>query len=208
MAARAARFLALAACAALILTSAVRALAQTPATDTVVTAGHSGDSPSYAVGTGDVLQVTFYAGGEKQDDFACTVSSLGIITSPLIGDLKVAGKTTGEIADTMTVLLAKNFFVHPQVLVNIKEYAGQVLVMGAVRQPGAYGFQAGLTALKACLLAGGFTEYATPAKVKITRVSGGKSVTMNINLDKVSKGKANDLELLKGDRIDVARRRF
>jgi polysaccharide export outer membrane protein len=160
------------------------------------------------VGAGDVLAVTFYAGGEKQDDFTSTVSSAGVITSPLIGDLKVAGMTTNAISDTMTTLLAKSFFVKPQVLVNVKEYAGQVLVMGAVRQPGAYGFQAGLTALKACLMAGGFTEYAMPGKVKITRVTNGLSTTINVNLDKVSKGKASDPELVKGDRIDVGRRRF
>jgi hypothetical protein len=29
-----------------------------------------------------------------------------------------------------------------------------------------------------------------------------------VNLDKVSKGKASDPELVKGDRIDVGRRRF
>jgi polysaccharide export outer membrane protein len=80
--------------------------------------------------------------------------------------------------------------------------------MGAVRQPGAYGFQAGLTALKACLMAGGFTEYAMPGKVKITRLTNGLSTTINVNLDKVSKGKAIDPELVKGDRIDVGRRRF
>jgi len=166
------------------------------------------ESPSYQVGPGDVLQVSFYAGGEKQDDFTSTVSSLGVITSPLLGDLKVAGMTTGEIADTMTTLLSKSFFVKPQVLVNVKEYAGQVLVMGAVRQPGSYPFQAGLTALKSCLLAGGFTEFATPNKVKITRVLDGHSTTISVNLDKVSKGKSNDPELVKGDRIDVGRRRF
>ena len=166
------------------------------------------DSTSYVVGAGDVLQVSFYAGGDKQDDFTSTVSSLGVITSPLLGDLKVIGMTTGEIADTMTVLLSHSYFVKPQVLVSVKEYAGQVLVMGAVRQPGAYGFQAGLTALKACLLAGGFTEYATPNKVKLTRVVDGRSVTESVNLDKVSKGKASDPELLKGDRLEVGRRRF
>ena len=166
------------------------------------------ESGRYQVGPGDVLQVTFYAGGDKQDDFTSTVSSLGVITSPLIGDLTVVGMTTGEIADTMTTLLSKTYFVKPQVLVNVKEYAGQVLVMGAVRLPGAYGFQAGLTALKACVLAGGFTEYARPNKVKLTRVLDGHSTTVNLNLDKVSKGKASDPELLKGDRIDVGRRRF
>jgi polysaccharide export outer membrane protein len=163
---------------------------------------------SYAVGPGDVLQVSFYAGGEKQDDFTATVSARGMITSPLIGELKVAGMTTSEIADTMTTRLARDFFVNPQVLVNVKEYAGQVLVMGAVKQPGAYPYQAGLSALKACLLAGGFTEFAAPNKVKITRVVNGRSVTLNADLDKVSKGKAEDPALVKGDRIEVRRRRF
>jgi polysaccharide export outer membrane protein len=169
---------------------------------------NAAETGTYLVGPGDVLQVMFYAGGDKQDDFVSTVSSLGVITSPLIGDLTVAGMTTGQIADTMTTLLSKSYFVQPQVLVSVKEYAGQVLVMGAVRQPGAYGFQAGLTALKACVLAGGFTEYATPNKVKLTRVVNGHSTTVSLNLDKVSKGKTSDPELLKGDRLDVGRRRF
>jgi hypothetical protein len=47
-----------------------------------------------------------------------------------------------------------------------------------------------------------------PGKVKITRVTNGLSTTINVNLDKVSKGKASDPELVKGDRIDVGRRRF
>lgn len=203
---------AFAAAALAVLAPAPPALAGVPITGTPAPDSQAvvrvPEPAAYLVGVGDVLAISFYAGGDKQDDFTSTVSSMGAITAPLLGDLKVAGMTTAQIADTMTVLLSKNFFVKPQVLVSVKEYAGQVLVMGAVRLPGSYGFQAGLTALKACVLAGGFTEYATPSKVKITRVVDGRSTTINVNLDKVSKGKAIDPELLKGDRIDVGRRRF
>ena len=166
------------------------------------------DSATYQVEPGDVLQISFYAGGDKQEDFNGTVSSAGTITSPLVGEVKVVGLTTYEIARTLTVRLAKDFFVNPQVLVVVKDYGGQVFVMGAVSKPGAYGYQEGLTALRACLLAGGFTEYASRRRVKITRVQDGKSRTFKFDLDKVSKGRAEDLALTRGDRIEVPRRGF
>ena len=166
------------------------------------------ESPTYQVGVGDVLAVSFYAGGDKQEDFTGTVSSAGTITSPLLGDLKVAGMTTFEIARKMTDLLARDFFVNPQVLVSVKDYGGQVFVMGAVNKPGAYGYQEGLTALQACLLAGGFTQYATLRHVKITRVVDGKPKAASYDLEKVRRGEMVDPVLIKGDRIDVPKRGF
>jgi len=166
------------------------------------------ESVDYVVGPGDELLIAFYAGGEKQEDFTATVSPAGTITSPLLGEMKVAGLTTYEIAKKLTEILAKDFFVNPQVLVSVKEYGGQVFVMGAVNKPGAYGFQEGLTALRACLLAGGFTDYASLKKVKVTRVVDGKSQTITFDLDKVSKGKNEDPVLVRGDRVEVPRRGF
>jgi protein involved in polysaccharide export with SLBB domain len=168
----------------------------------------SAESASYQVGPGDVLQISFYAGGDKQEDFTGTISNTGTITSPLLGEVKVAGLTTYEIERSMTTMLKKEFFKNPQVLVSVKEYGGQVFLMGAVSKPGAYGFQEGLTALRACLLAGGFTQYASLRRVKITRVVDGKSRTMTFDLDKVSKGKIEDPPLVRGDRVEVPRRGF
>ena len=168
----------------------------------------SSESASYEVGPGDVLQIAFYAGGDKQEDFAGTISNAGTITSPLLGEVKVAGLTTYEIERSMTAMLKKDFFKNPQVLVSVKEYGGQVFLMGAVSKPGAYGYQEGLTALRACLLAGGFTQYASLRRVKITRVVDGKSRTMTFDLDKVSKGKIEDPPLVRGDRVEVPRRGF
>jgi protein involved in polysaccharide export with SLBB domain len=168
----------------------------------------SADSPDYQVGPGDVLQVAFYAGGEKQEEFTGTISTAGTITSPLLGEVKVEGMTTYEVAKSMTAMLAKDFFVNPQVLVSVKDYAGQVFVMGAVNKPGAYAYQEGLTAMRACLLAGGFTQYASLRRVKISRVVDGKSKTTIYDLDKVSKGTGDDPVLVKGDRVDVPKRGF
>lgn len=170
--------------------------------------GAAVESPSYQVGPGDVLQIALYAGGEKQEEFTATVSALSTITSPLLGEIAVGGLTTHEIARKLTELLARDYFVDPQVLVSVKEYGGQVYVMGAVRTPGAYGYQQGLTALRACLLAGGFTDFASLKRVRLTRVVGGRPKSSTVDLDRVSKGKAEDPLLMKGDRLDVPRRRF
>jgi len=88
------------------------------------------EQPStYQVGPGDVLQVTFYAGGEKQEDFSGTVSPLGTVTCPLLGEVKVAGMTTYEVSKAMTERLSHDFFVDPQVLVSVHDYGGQVWVV-------------------------------------------------------------------------------
>ncbi len=162
----------------------------------------------YSLGPGDLIQITVYAGGEKQVDFVGYVSALGTITSPLIGEFKVSGLTTYEVERTMREVLARDYYVDPQVLVGVKEYGGQIFVMGAVKKPGAYGLQERMTVLGACLLAEGFTDFASPRRVKVTRMENGKQKTLKIDLIKVREGKKEDLALQRGDRIEVPRRRF
>lgn len=165
-------------------------------------------SEPYVLGPGDLLSVTVYAGGEKQVDFTGYISALGTITSPLLGEVKVAGMTTYELERAMRDTLAKDFYVDPQVMVSVKEYGGQVFVMGAVRKPGAYGLQERMTVLSACLLAEGFTDFAAPGRTKVTRMVNGQQKTFKIDLIKVREGKKEDMPLQRGDRIEVPRRRF
>jgi protein involved in polysaccharide export with SLBB domain len=157
---------------------------------------------------GDVLQVTIFAGGEKQEDFSATVVAAGTITCPLLGETKVAGLTTEEIARQLRAMLARDYFVDPQVLVSVKEHGGQVYVTGEVKQPGAYGVRDGLTVLHACLLAGGFTDFASLRAVRLTRVVDGQSRTAMIDVAKVRQGKQPDPLLVSGDRLEIPRRRF
>lgn len=168
----------------------------------------STEPAQYRVGPGDVLQVSIYAGGEKQEEFATRVSPSGTITSPLLGEVKVARLTTYEVERNLREMLAKDYYVGPQVLVSIKEYGGQVFVLGAVKRAGAYGLQEGMTVLQACLQAGGFTDFALLRRVKVIRMVNGKPKVFEIDLNKVKQGKREDLALMRGDRIDVPQRRF
>lgn len=185
----------------------VRALALTVVLALVGAAVARASDP-YVLGPGDLLQITVYAGGEKQVDFTGHVSALGTITAPLLGEVKVAGFTTYEVERAMRDTLGKDFYVDPQVLVSVKEYGGQIFVMGAVRKPGAYGLQERMTVLGACLLAEGFTDFAAPGRTKVTRNVNGQQKTFKIDLIKVREGKKEDIPLQRGDRIEVPRRRF
>jgi protein involved in polysaccharide export with SLBB domain len=168
---------------------------------------HSQTQP-YRVGPGDIIHVMIYAGGDKQEDFTAEISPTGTMSSPLIGAVEVRGLTPSAVAERMTEILARDFFVNPQVLVSVKEYGRKIYVMGEVRRPGAFNIQEGLTALNACILAGGFTEYAWPGRAKVSRMENGKQKVLEIDLGKVQEGKAEDLVLHTGDRIYIPQRWF
>ena len=166
------------------------------------------DSSSYPIGAGDVLEISIYAGGEMPESLTAEVSSSGTITTPLLGELSVAGLTSTELSQRLTELLSQGYYISPRVIVSVKEYGGKVYIIGEVRRPGAYSLGEGLTVLNACILAGGFSEYAAPNRVKVTRLSKGRTQVLKIDLRKVQKGEKPDLVLQPGDRIDVPTRKF
>ncbi len=166
------------------------------------------DEVSYQLGPGDMVNVAIYAGGEKQEDFTAEVSPAGTLTSPLIGQIAVAGTTAFQLSGKMREILAREFFVDPQVLVTVRNQARKVFVSGEVRNPGAYNAQEGLTVLSACTLAGGFTNYAALNRVKVLRNENGKTRTIEVDLSKVRRGKTPDLAVAAGDRVDVPHRRY
>jgi len=164
--------------------------------------------PTYPLGPSDVLDITYYAGGEKQEQFSAEVSATGTITSPLVGEVSVGGLTAAELSDKLTVMLGRDFFVNPQVLIGVRDHAKKVYVGGEVKQPGAYSIRDGSTVLNACILAGGFTEYAALNRVTITRTVGKQTKILKLDLREVQKGKVSDLTLETGDRIEVPHRMF
>jgi polysaccharide export outer membrane protein len=165
-------------------------------------------SGGYRFGAGDVLEIEYLANSKRQEQFTVTVAASGMIGCPLLGDLKAGGRNAEELVADMQERLSRDFFVDPQVLLRVRDYGGKVFVGGEVRQPGAYGLQQGLTALDACLLAGGFTDFASLHHVKVFRMTPAGVRPLEIDLVKVRSGKTHDVPLQLGDRVDVPRRRF
>ncbi|MBU0463094.1 MAG: SLBB domain-containing protein, partial [Proteobacteria bacterium] len=100
---------------------------------------------------------------------------------------------TLESGDTIYIPLGKN----------LNQTQSQVYVEGKVKKPGVFDYQPGMTALSACIIAGGFDKFSAPNRTKIIRQTEAGIETIDINLDRVQTGKIPDLELQPGDRVHV-----
>ncbi len=165
-------------------------------------------SASAQMNPGGVFEVSIYAAGEKQDSYVLEVAEDSTVTVPLLGRRNVVGMSGPTIAGAIRNGLANGFYQNPQVLVNVKQYGGQVFVFGEVRNPGIYSLDEVRSVLAACLKAGGFTDFASAKKTKVNRSWNGKVQVLQVDLGKVSQGKAPDLALRNGDRVEVPRRAF
>jgi polysaccharide export outer membrane protein len=148
------------------------ALAQAPAASIPPPAPPVGEvSPEYHVGPGDVLEVVVF--GNEDLSRSPTVQTDGTISLPLLGEVPVAGLTTGEVQRKLTTLLARDFLVNPQVEVKVKEYQSQfVTVLGEVNSPGRKPLRGRTRLVDALVEAGGLTPRAS-GEVVVTRAEGG-----------------------------------
>ena len=270
--------------------------------------GTTSSDTTYRLGSDDVLSILIIAGGEEQVETQMIVAGNGNINVPFIGKLMAKGLTLEALEKAIMTPLEENFFVDPQVHLQIKEYhslqffisgaiknpgkysldfiptimdlvaqAGGVLpargnlayiirglseedisnidttenisqkepikvdliklldvgdmseniklktgdtvyiplsaklnqasskvyVQGKVKEPGVIDYQPGLTALGACIMAGGFDKFAAPNRAKIIRQTGDSQETISLNLDSVISGELPDLLLKPGDRIHI-----
>ena len=79
----------------------------------------------------------------------------------------------------------------------------KIYLDGEIKNPGAYDYQAGMTAFNACIMAGGFGKYAAPNRTRIIRKKGEDIEVIKINLNHVKEGKIPDIELQPGDRVHI-----
>jgi polysaccharide export outer membrane protein len=123
----------------------------------------------YRISPGNVLQIEVFYGKLEKLSVKVKVSPRGLITFPLLEEVKVEGLTVSGAKEKLTYLLKKDFFVNPQVFIFIEEYS-QVFITGEVKNEGSYPLKENLTVIELISLAGGFTEIAAPNRVKIIRI--------------------------------------
>lgn len=122
---------------------------------------------SYKLAAGDVISIRVLG----EDEFTrekIRLTDAGTISFPAIGEIKVLGRTVGDLEAIIVTGLKGRILVNPKVSVQIEEYR-PFYVNGMVDKPGGYPFQPGLTVRKAVSLAGGFKERASPSKIFVIR---------------------------------------
>lgn len=105
------------------------------------TLGASGalGASDYRLGPRDVIQITVLAGGETQVETELVVSGSGEVNVPFAGTIRAQGLTQEELERAVQAPLARDYFVDPQVQVQIKAYHSlQYFISGAVQSPGVY----------------------------------------------------------------------
>ncbi len=166
----------------LFLLALVMVLAAFPAaTGAQPTAG------GYVIGPEDVLEISVWKEETLQREVL--VRPDGWVTFPLIGDVKAAGRTPGDLTDEIRVRLTK-YIPDPVVTVSVKTIAAnKVFVIGRVNSPGEYVIGRYIDVLQALALAGGLTPFAVEKKIRIVRKRNKKETVFLFNYAEVKKGK-------------------
>ena len=131
---------------------------------------------------------------------AYRLGSDGSIDFPLLGKVRLAGKTASEIAETISQALREGYIRNPQVTVLVKEYnSKKVFVLGQVARPGAYPYSEDMTIVNAIAQAGGTTRSALPNSAHVTR----QDRRIPVRVDDIGKGQQTNFTLSPGDIVFV-----
>jgi polysaccharide export outer membrane protein len=157
--------------------------------------------PGFRVGVDDELMISVWH--EPELSQGVVVRPDGMITIPLLNDIKVVGLTTEELQALLTDKL-KSIINEPQVTVVVKAIKSQkVFLMGSATKPGVYPLSGNLTVLQLLAQAGGLGPFAKMRSIYILRHENGKEIRIPFNYKKALSGKGDDPVLQSGDMIVV-----
>jgi polysaccharide export outer membrane protein len=185
--------------------------AQTPAASPPPTApAASGPGKMAAVpvqiAAGDLLEISVFDSPELTQQVR--VGADGRAQLALLGSTMLGGLTGQEAADLIASQMRdRQFLLHPQVNVLIKEFASKgVSITGEVQHPGVYQVLGPRTLLDVLSMAGGLTNYADGNKITIKRRSGTQeNVNAKMNSNDALSSLANDVQVFPGDLVVVPR---
>ncbi len=158
----------------------------------------------YKIGPGNVLEITTW----KEPDFSrpeVLVRSDGMITFPLLNDIKAEGRTTLDLKKDIESKL-KDYLSSPVVTVTVRTpTVKKFYVLGEVVNTGEYDLTKELTVLQAFALAGGFTEWASKKEIILLRNENNKEKIIRVNYKDIIKGKdfSENIKLIADDTIIV-----
>ena len=169
-------------------------------------ASSSAQQANYVLAPNDLITVTVF----QEDDLLTKVrvGNDGTISVPLIGSVRVGGKSVDEAGQIIRARLAKGYLVNPQVNVAVTEFAKRIVtVLGEVQKAGTFEFpnQGPLDLLQAIGLAGGYSNKANPGRIVVKRQVNGKDVVFEVNGKALAaKKNTQPFEILPGDTVTVA----
>lgn len=158
----------------------------------------------YVIGHQDVIGILFWREMEMNGDV--TVRPDGMITLPLLGDIRAVGLKPEALRSELEKAAAK-YLSEPNVTVVVRTInSRKVFITGEVRTPGAYPLTGPMTVLQLISLAGGLNEYAKDDNIGVMRTEpSGITRRIRFNYNEFSKGKRleQNIQLQPGDQVLV-----
>lgn len=161
------------------------------------------DALTYRIGVEDELGISVWH--EPDISTNAVVRPDGMITLPLLNDLKVTGMTTKELQDMLTERL-KEFLKEPQVTVIVRQIRSRkVYLIGEVARPGTYQLNNPKTVLQLLAEAGGPGAYAKVGAIYVIRQQNGTQTRLQFHYKKAMSGSrtSDDIVLQPGDMVVV-----
>jgi polysaccharide export outer membrane protein len=151
---------------------------------------------------GNLLKISFP--GSPNLNTTQQIRRDGMISLPLVGEVRAVGKTPVELEKDLIGLYATQL-LSKEVTVEVQSSAFPIYVNGSVLHPGKIMSDRPMTAFDAIMEAGGFdSTKANLKRVVVIRQEGGRNQKFTLNLKLVMDGKPSEPFYLKpGDTITV-----
>ncbi len=122
-------------------------------------------SNEFLLGPEDVLEIVVWRNQDLSREVI--VRPDGMISMPLIGDVRASGLVTDRLAREIAERL-KAYMESPTVSVSVKQVNSySFYILGEVANPGKFQLKSYATVLQAIALAGGFTQFASRNKIQV-----------------------------------------
>ncbi|MBK6512694.1 MAG: polysaccharide biosynthesis/export family protein [Polyangiaceae bacterium] len=160
----------------------------------------------YVLGPADGLSINVWQNGDLSTQ--AIVRPDGTITMPLVGDLKVSGKTPSAVRDEIKVAISQ--YVKAEAAIVTVAVTGvnsyRFTVTGNVTNPGSFSSTYYVSIAEALAMAGGPSRFADTSSIEVIRLGrDGKMRRIPVNFDDIetrSRPEANVI-VVAGDTIHV-----
>ena len=157
----------------------------------------------YRLNPGDILQVSVWK--EEGMEREVIVLPDGMISFPLAGHLKAAGRSAAEVEQELVKRIGR-YISEPVITVTVAAVAGnKIYVIGQVNRPGEFTVTRGIDVMQALSLAGGLTAFGDEDDIKVLRREDGRQQAFDFDYSAVKRGQdlGSNLILIPGDVVVV-----
>lgn len=162
---------------------------------------------------GDTISISVYQ--DPKLDRQTLIGPTGMISFPLIGQIKASGLTPAGLENALKAKLQSKFAEGPDVTVSLasvkvleEDLKPRIYITGEVLRPGFFVMRNKLDVMQAIALAGGFSPFAAKKRIQIRRKINGAESTFVFNYEDFFSGAngEDNVRLSAGDVVIIPER--